>query len=466
MTGNQINHNPSAFSTTLIGLSIVASVATFFRFNHLSQWLVFSADQGRAMLAGRNILLGHWLWWGPPTSVSGFSLGPFYYYLTAIALWFSRFDPIGPAVMVSTCGVVATLILFRWTQRYWDNLTAITAGLLLALSPLAVAQSRIPVEPSPLPLFWLLWLAAATFWLETKQRRWLAITLVINLLSIQLNFAAIIGLPVLATVWLIQTKRLVIDRKRLMFWLGSWALLLLVWYKSWRGPQTDPRYLAAIWQQLTTPDHWLAATALWTILVIGLWRLYQGARRRQTPVLLLFVWLIWGSWALLVKHVSGDHSLVFLFPAVALVLALGIRSLLSQSIYWSLAGLVLGLLLLSGQTQPYLSRQKPTLPDHYFTVSQIIALAQNQPYALVYRGYLDIYPAADDHYQYLLWLAGQPPVDSARIELSDQYREQWLLQGGVPVRTIYLYYPWYEADRYPNVGRRQRVGNFILELEY
>ncbi len=452
------------FPLLVLGCSIIASLAGYFRFYRLPELMAFATDQGRAMLAGRNILLGHWLLDGPLTSIPNFHLGPFYYYLSAIALWFSHFDPIGPAVLVASLGILTAILLFLLISLRWTPTIALTAGLLYALSPLAIAQSRIAIEPGPLPFFTLLWFGATLHWLESGRRRWCWISLALILLAVQLNFSAIVLLPITVAAHYLGNPQIAPARQKLALAIGGLVILALTMQRSISGPLTDPTYLSQNWRDLTTPYSVGIAATLLTLAFIGLESLFHQ-RSQSKPARLFIIWLILGSLAFLLKHVSGAHSLALLFPLPALLIALGLEPLQRRLPKLSLILLIVLGLFLAGQAQRYVfGNQQLTRLDHQRVAGQIIALANNQPYTFIYRGHLDVYDAADDHYQYLLWLAGHPPADSYRIEPKPEYREKWLLEYGKGEKTIILYYPEYEAERYPAVGRRSRFESVVFEV--
>lgn len=436
----------------LLTLSIVMSVAAFGRFYLLPEKLVFFTDQGRAMLAGRNILLGDFIWEGPLTSVAGLRLGPLYYYFTAIALWFSRFDPIGPAMMTASFGVAAAVVLYLYGKRYWGLPAGLTMGLAYALSPQAIWQSRIAIEPSPLPFFSLLWLWFMTNWWQKDRVRDLWFALITLVIALQLNLSALTLLS--ATAWLWFWRKAPVSqiwkhRLTTLFWSGILGLII---GHALARPITPLSYFLRMWQQLTLPTEpllsglWLGAgLATLTILISTA----QAARR--APLLVLQAWLVFGLSGFWLKYVSGEHSLGLLFAFPAILLG-GIVAWFweRRSRRWLLLGVVGLIFMQAFQTLSFLRAQHTEfLRDHQAVVNTIVELSQNQPYNFVYRGHLDVYDAADDHYQYLLWLSGHPPQQSARIDLTPEYAEPWLLTSAEPAtQTIVFYSSLAEAERY------------------
>lgn len=469
----------ASFVPTLIGMTIVLSLALFFRFAHLGEQLPFVTDQARAMLAGRNIALGHWIWRGPATSVAGIELGPWYYYLTAIALKFSHFHPIGPFWMVAAIGTLTTGVLYAFVARYWNLQTALVSAMLYALSPLVIAQSRLALEPSPLPLITVLWMWASTEW--ARRRHILALFLAIGLplLGVQFNFSAVLLWPAFALIWLSQTDVIPRSRQQALLLAGG-----LIWLGLLIGK--------FIWSDFTSLDYWwrvmhhyfvpssTLASMLLTILA-GSWLVAQLLRwwerwrlgvPAEPPTAVLLSLLLVGIVGFSLKTVGADHALGLLFPIPALALGLSIQTLWHRSRWpiFFVGGIVFFTLMSMSSWRTLQAPPAGTIRDHLPVVDAIMAGAP-WPYATVYRGYLDVYDSADDHYQYLLWYLGYPPVEAGRVALTPETREQWLspqLPRLCAVNRVYIYSSDDELARYlpviPSGGRWQRVGNVILHF--
>src|SRR4030043_1680010 len=97
----------------LILFIFLISVAIFFRFWHIKDYIVFLGDEGRDMLVIRKIFTEKSLpFLGPTASVGGFYLGPIYYWMAAPFLFLWRYDPVGPSYMVAIFGVATVLVLY------------------------------------------------------------------------------------------------------------------------------------------------------------------------------------------------------------------------------------------------------------------------------------------------------------------------------------------------------------------
>jgi 4-amino-4-deoxy-L-arabinose transferase-like glycosyltransferase len=442
-------------------LSITISLALAIRLGNLDQ-LSFVTDQARAMLAGRNILLGHWVGSGPDTSVPGLSLGPLYYYLTAGALAISHFHPIGPTVMVALGGGLTAVLLSWYVGRYYSPLHGWWVGVIYALSPLAIAQSRIALEPSLVPLMTVLWLVTVTKLHFSAQKRWLALALIIIGLGIQLNFSFIVLMPATLLIWhhLYRQRTIVIG-----LGLSIIAILLI---KLLRGGQTtELSYWWQQWQMLTITAHPMLSGGVLFIAFIGfifLWRQH----RSLIPVILLWIW--WAAAGFALKHVAGDHSLAILFPLPAILIAAALTAITQRlqhsAVTWTLI-VPIGLLLIALNTLNFVSIPPTQSWSQTLTqAKQIIDVSQNHPYAFLYRGHLDVYAAGDDHWQYALWWLGHPPAASARRFFTPTTTETWLLNPQLQtVKRIIIYYsPAWRQQDFAVIGRTIPVGDNLIEV--
>lgn len=462
----------------LLGLSIVLSVAIFFRFYGLADHLVFATDQGRALLAGRNILLGDWIIQGPSTSVNGLSLGPLYYYMTAIALWFSHFHPIGPAIMVAGTSVLTAGFLYLYVWKNWkEKSIAVMAGLAFALSPLVNWQARIAIEPTPLPLIVIAWLWAITEAMRHQSKKWWVVASFLPFIGAQFNFSAVVLWVAQALMLLIITPKIsILWKNRILALGGTSAMGLLIGKFLWSSP-TTLSYWTRQWTMWTFPEQPLTAIILFIFanstivfwLFSWIYRWYY-ARPQNIVRVIMLSWILVSVFAFTIKTVGGDHALGLIFLAPAIVIPLGVTPLLKlRDTAVSVLGCSVFFLLWAIHALPLINQSgQLTLQDHNSVVDAIKILSQGQPYNLVYRGHLDVYDAADDHYQYLLWYKGIPPAQSARIALQAPYFEHWLYpkpQASLPVaRTFYLYYPAQAVDRYGQQGLLYKESEFAIDI--
>lgn len=445
--------------------ALVLLLAATLRFTNLTTDPVFYTDQGRAVLAGRNILLNAWWTWGPETSVSGVSLGPLYYYWSALTLVVSNYQLWGPVVSIAVANVAAIVLLWWWLRRHWGQVAALVGAGWLAVAGRAVQQSRIAIEPSPLPLVTMLWVGSVTPLLlaqdETPQRtrrHWMLAWLW-TVCAIQLNASAVILGAVLVTLW--WWKQPAAYGLQRMWQGGVLILGLIITLKSVARGSTSFEYWWTTWLALSSPTLPSVALIWLTILVCGscAWLVRRQLTWETPPNQTSLLWLlgVWGSWAALafvLKTISGEHALNLMFIWLGAVLGITAQlhspHVVSAWVKYAIAAIFLGQAFLTWNWLSSLPQS--TVSDQAEVIAAIATATQGRPYALLYRGHLDVYDAADDHLQYLLWLEGKEPVTAARISFGadhPEYCERWLLPSEEqPELTITLYTPLSALERY------------------
>lgn len=118
--------------------------------------MTFLGDEGRDAIVAREILSGNLTLLGPRASAGDFFLGPIYYYMIAPFLLLTRYDPVGPAIMVGLIGIATVALLYLFAREFFGIKAAIVSSLLYAISPLVIAYSRSSWNPNPMPFFSLL----------------------------------------------------------------------------------------------------------------------------------------------------------------------------------------------------------------------------------------------------------------------------------------------------------------------
>ncbi len=132
---------------------VILLLGFFLRFYRVRDYIVFLGDEGRDALVVYNILHGDLTLLGPTSSVGGFFLGPIYYYLMTPFMFLSRFDPVGPAIMVVLFGVATIFLVYKIGREFFNPLAGIIAAFLYAISPVVVTYSRSSWNPNVFPFF-------------------------------------------------------------------------------------------------------------------------------------------------------------------------------------------------------------------------------------------------------------------------------------------------------------------------
>lgn len=136
---------------------LILVLATLVRLYHLPATMTFLEDEGRDMLIAhrmidtlRPVLLG------PQTSTGNMYLGPLYYYLITPALYLSRGNPLGPAILIALSGILTTGLMYFVAKKMFGSVSAYLSALMYALLPLAVTFTRNSWNPNLAPLVSLL----------------------------------------------------------------------------------------------------------------------------------------------------------------------------------------------------------------------------------------------------------------------------------------------------------------------
>jgi hypothetical protein len=118
----------------ILGLSL--------RLIDLQEWLHFEFDEEviawklrQFVESGKPFLIGG----GTPF---GFHLGPAFYYLSAIPLWFSRLDPVGWSVTAAVFGTITVYLMWLVGKTLYSPRVGLMAALLWATSFTAVMADR------------------------------------------------------------------------------------------------------------------------------------------------------------------------------------------------------------------------------------------------------------------------------------------------------------------------------------
>jgi 4-amino-4-deoxy-L-arabinose transferase-like glycosyltransferase len=192
----------------LILALVVTFVALALRLYNIADYQTFLGDEGRDVrIVSRFLKEGDLMFIGPQTSIGGMYLGPFYYYLMAIPLLISNFDPIGPAIMVATLSAL-TVFLIYYLGRHWvGHLGALVAAFLYAIAPVTIVYGQSSWNPNPVPLFALLLIHSLNQVLSKHlYHHLILIALYVGIIS-QLHYLGLLLIPISFIVWLITLRR-------------------------------------------------------------------------------------------------------------------------------------------------------------------------------------------------------------------------------------------------------------------
>lgn len=201
-----LTHAALNLSSVHVIFTLILLLASFLRLYQLPTLMPFISDQGRDFLAAQQFLdTGQLPLLGIESSVPRFRQGPIFVWLTALGLFLVQGDPYAVGLIAATFGILSVGLLFLLSQKYFSTSTAIAASLLLATSPLAVAQSRLAFHTNPIPLFSLIYLYSLFRLPQNPHRlKWAALSFAL-LFQFELVVAPLI-LLIPATLYLSSTK--------------------------------------------------------------------------------------------------------------------------------------------------------------------------------------------------------------------------------------------------------------------
>ncbi len=130
-------------------LLTVILLGAFLRFYQIYGHATFLGDEGRDALIVKRMIVDHkFTLLGPTASFGNLYLGPIYYYMMALPLWLANFDPVGPAVMVATLGVLSIFLVWLIGRAFFGQVAGISASALYAVSPLLITHARSSWNPT------------------------------------------------------------------------------------------------------------------------------------------------------------------------------------------------------------------------------------------------------------------------------------------------------------------------------
>ena len=213
-------------------------LGSFLRFFRLEASLQFLGDQGRDALVWLKMIKEFDLpFIGPITSVGGFFLGPFYYWIMAPFLLIFNFNPIGPAVATSLIGVLTIPAIYFISKDMLSKRAAKFTALLYTIGSMPVILTRGAWNPNPMPLA-VLGIVYGFYKIQTPKdpkgsgpkdltlRKWLILSAVSLGVALQLHYM-IVFLGPFILYQLILVLRLKKLRKSLVWWFLSILILMI-----------------------------------------------------------------------------------------------------------------------------------------------------------------------------------------------------------------------------------------------
>lgn len=125
-----------------IFLLILLLAATFLRFFKLKEWFFFMVDEDTVNLVAKRIIIDKRPVLLGPDIPGGLHTGPLFYYLTALLMVFSGFNPIGEAIFSALFGILSAFLLFFIGEKIFSKRIAFFALVFYTFSSLVIIYNR------------------------------------------------------------------------------------------------------------------------------------------------------------------------------------------------------------------------------------------------------------------------------------------------------------------------------------
>lgn len=416
----------------------IISLAAFFRFYKIDQYMTFLGDEGRDAIIIKKLLTeGDLPLIGPPTSVGNIYLGPLYYYMMAISMGIFWLNPVAAAGMNAFIGVLTVALIYFLGKVWFNRQAGLIAGYLYAISSVAITYSKSSWNPNPAPFFALI----AIFSLYKLHRSgnflWLILTGFSLGAALQMHYLAALLIPVVVILWIIEYffRKINKLKSKLIFsgtvsGISSFLLVMLPLvifdikhnYLNYRaitelfsgGSAVGGNILANI---VRVPSifsdnligRYIGGENFYLLILVSLLVMFGLAYRIVTwPKIALGVWLIVGLFGLTFYQQSiYDHYLGFLNPVPFLLLGSSVIFFqnLGSKVKWVISGglaiLFVSLTIVNLQNSPIFKPPNKQLQRTQEVVRFVInytggksfnfALLAQRNYDSAYQFYLDLY---------------------------------------------------------------------------
>lgn len=183
------------FSLIIIGLFYF-----FFRFNHLSQNLVFRPDQGLHLLESYQMVENRKIrLLGPVVSSKSFDnrnffIGGSYYYALAALGLATDWNPLGMTILYGIIEFIFILAFIFWLKNKFNSVIAITTFLFISCSNYLISHSRFYWNPHFLVPFGILEVYFLDRFITSKKIIWLFMSSFIWGVAFSFHYASILWL--------------------------------------------------------------------------------------------------------------------------------------------------------------------------------------------------------------------------------------------------------------------------------
>lgn len=236
---------------------IIFIVSLALRLYQLPQRFVYTADEEYQSTYARTIVEDfHPVWIGVSAGDTGFYLGPYFTYFTALWLVVGRGDPLVAGYVSSILGAITTVILYYLARGIAGSKVGFFASIFYAFSPLMVYFDQRYWNPSPIPLLVCLLLLAL---IMLKNNKWWLLIVSICLGAFWHTHLSLIPLYLLAVgvIWQYRAKVTLLSWiiSGLLFFVMLLPLVIFDYNHAWSNIFTPFRLANNGNRSLDIPSH-------------------------------------------------------------------------------------------------------------------------------------------------------------------------------------------------------------------
>ncbi len=424
-------------------LAILLFFAGFLRMYKLSDFTEFRGDQGRAGLVALQTFESKKLPLAGPMTVQNQYMGPFFYYLSIFLFGIGQGDPLIPALFTAIVGVLSVALIFFLVNSVLSIQTAFVVSLLWAVSPTLISQDRIFWEPYYIPFFGVCYMFIAIGIIQrTRLRDWMWLG-IINAILIQLHYFNLFFIGISGILWVYKIFTASSEKRPrvstgVLVWMVTFISILspFILFEIQRSGKDVVQISSIIFQQTTNLSHGKRQILLDALdyggRIIGDFipigrNLYT---RERSVIFLLLVgiafirfsknhplhriivagclgWFVLGSVLMgMYRSVIYDHYLLFLVPAVIILISYLIEFVRQKSplLLWGVV--ILGLTIYQSYLTTYIV-PRYDLPRITQLTKIILSEFADRPFSFT------LYPSesfSDLHYRYFFKRNGILPV--------------------------------------------------------
>lgn len=378
-------------------LFLILATASFLRLYRIDVLMRFIWDEGRDMLAVRNIIVNHDLTlFGPFNEIAGHKdfFGVFQYYLILPSLWMANFDPTGPAIFTALLGVVGIFLAYYWLSQWQKIEIVLTTAALLAISPLVVRFNQWAWNPNTIGFFAMLYLIALQFYQKQKKNFWLGIAGLFFGLLFQLHYFTVALVGAFLTIFFKDKKKnylglilfttgfLLPNLTFLLFDLTHEGFYRKIIFESFFGHSNQKFFVFSVWNLIAGPIIYLSdlfnkffaskvlAVFFLFAFVVFLW---QAFKKNNEEKQLAFSWILFLLLTAFFPSLLDDYHSGALWIGIALSSVLALQKVFKKKFIFIFVLLSIWLIFANKfWRQPTWQENMPRLRNTSFAITEDI----------------------------------------------------------------------------------------------